>query len=120
MRTLSRSDIAKQLGDNPERSAGDIRLEPEEFCNKWIPKIYGIQPGESLYTKACIEEFLLILGTTGLTERSIRSNWSWLGGQRRYPSYLPIVLRLVDRQYGVLDLLGYLPTRQVSRGNDPG
>lgn len=116
-RPISRSEIKAILSSNSEGDLRRIGLHPNDFCQKWIPILYGVQLGEDLYRKACIQEFQRWLSPMGLSDQSIRCNWSWDGKQRKdkYPGYLPVVLGLVDRQYSILEKLGHLPRYQVER-----
>lgn len=63
-------------------------LEPLDFCNIWIPKIYGIQPNERGFKAACIRELTKITGTQYTT---IERNWGADFSDR--PDWVPRVLR---------------------------
>ncbi|MEH2393853.1 MAG: hypothetical protein V7K21_20040 [Nostoc sp.] len=84
------------------------RLEPQEFCEKWIPKLYGVYPGEYLYRKACILEFLRLLPQV-VEFQTIEKNWKWGTSRDSYPKYLASVLLLADQMYKVREALGVLP-----------
>ena len=56
-----------------ERKASmrETRMTPSEYCKKWIPILYGCEPGEYGYRKACVMELVYI---TDFEPRSIQ-NW---------------------------------------------
>ena len=119
MTVLTRSAVAQKLQDNSVGSAGGKGLEPQEFCELWIPKIYGVYPGEELYVKACIKEFITLIRPIGFTERLIRANWVWMGERKhKYPEYLGVILGLAHKQYSALECLGSLPRRTIERGEN--
>ena len=88
------------------------KLEPQEFCEKWIPKMYGVYPGEYLYRKACIQEFAKLL-PEAVDHKTIERNWRWGTQNDYYPRYLPAVLLLADQMYKVREALDVLPRHTV-------
>jgi hypothetical protein len=52
-------------------SMRETRMTPSEYCKKWIPHLYGHEPGEYGYRKACIIELACI---TDFETSSIQ-NW---------------------------------------------
>ena len=85
-----------------------IALEPTEYCEKWIPKLYQIQPDERGYHTACVRELSKVLY---LNEGSVR-NWGL--SFKKCPDYVKHFLRLVDvvRQVQVsVDLPSNLPEK---------
>jgi hypothetical protein len=46
-------------------------VEPKEFCDRWVPELLGVQPGEWGYVAACKR---LLSSATGYPVRSIE-NW---------------------------------------------
>lgn len=88
-------------------------MEPEEFCEIWIPKLYGIYPGENLYRKACIQEMTRHLPAEA---SNAYRNWHWTNGRTEYPKYLPAFLELLDQKYAILEKLDALPRYTISRG----
>ena len=71
-----------------------------------FPKLYGIDKGQRFFKVACIEEFARHLKIDTL---SAYKNWRWGKDIKKFPDYLPSVLKLVDRQYSALEILGGLP-----------
>jgi hypothetical protein len=63
-------------------------LEPRDFCNIWIEKLYGIKPDERGFKAACIKELAKITGTRYAT---IERNWGADFSDR--PSWVPRLLR---------------------------
>jgi len=80
----------------------------DEFCQLWIPKLYGVLPGEYGYKKACIVELRRLLNNT-VSFRSIEVNWRWDGGQKKYPAYIDPYLVLAHQLYLIKEALGVLP-----------
>jgi hypothetical protein len=80
-------------------------LEPKEFCQYWIPKLYQLNPGEYGYRKACIQLLSLV------TDSSQYTCANWVDYQDRSP--LPILklylraihmlLKIEESLYGVED-----------------
>jgi hypothetical protein len=68
-------------------------LEPLDFCNIWIPKLYGIQPNERGFKAACIKELAKITGTGYAT---IERNWAADFSDR--PEWVPRLLRRTHAQ----------------------
>lgn len=83
-------------------------LEIEEFCHRWIPKLYKIQPDEYGYRKACVTELSRLMKDS-ITFRGIEKNWKWQNGQTDYPPYVKAVLDLADEKYRVMEQLDALP-----------
>jgi hypothetical protein len=83
------------------------KVNIEEFCSIWIPKLYGIHPGEYGYKKACILE-LVKLTENAITYESIRRHWKWEDGKQDYPIYINPLLSLAHQRYAVLEALGKL------------
>lgn len=88
-------------------------LEPEEFCNTWIIKLYGIEPGSDLYRKACVLEMTRYYPTEYDTAYR---NWQWTKGRAKYPNPLPAFLLLQHKLYLALEALGNLPRYTLERG----
>lgn len=63
-------------------------LEPLDFCNRWIPKLYNVQPDERGYKAACIRELEKITGTQYTT---IERNWGADFSNR--PEWVPRILK---------------------------
>lgn len=94
------------------REREQYKVEPEEFCEKWIPKLYGIEPGQHFFKLACIQEFKKHLDN--LDVDSAYKNWRWGDNvKEQYPQYLPSVLKLLDKQYSALEILGGLPRYSI-------
>jgi hypothetical protein len=68
-----------------------VPLEPKEYCQKWVPTLYGKHPGERGYKAACIRELSRV---SGVSEESIEGNWGI--DFSKAPSYLPRMLRMAD------------------------
>jgi hypothetical protein len=83
------------------------KVNIEEFCAIWIPKLYGIQPNEYGYRKACMNE-LVRLTEGSASYNTIDKNWQWTNGEEKYPSYMKPLLNLAHQRYSVLDALGEL------------
>lgn len=49
----------------------NTRMAPSDYCKKWIPSLYGYEPGEYGYRKACIIE----LAHVTCFELSTIQNW---------------------------------------------
>ncbi|MGK7887589.1 MAG: hypothetical protein AB4057_23545 [Crocosphaera sp.] len=82
-------------------------LEPKEFCRKWVPKIYGIQPGtkgKRGYRKASLE----LLSYVCDAPKSTCAGWIDYDSedpQRRPNRYLSKYLRMVDLKLTELELI---------------
>ncbi|ACK73358.1 hypothetical protein PCC7424_5005 [Gloeothece citriformis PCC 7424] len=71
-------------------------LSVEEFCNFWIPKLYGISKGKRGYKKACIEVLSYI------TQYSPDTCANWVSTRKRKvnpPRILLKYLRLVHQAW---------------------
>jgi len=79
-------------------------LDIETFCSEWIPKLYGLLPGEYGYKKACIVELVRIIGGE-ITFSNIQKNWKWGEGRHDYPKvYVDRLLELTDARYRTIEL----------------
>ena len=82
-------------------------LEPKEFCQEWVPKIYGIQPGakgRKGYRKASLE----LLSYVCDAPKSTCAGWidyESQDPQRRPNRYLYKYLRMVDLKLKELELI---------------
>jgi len=83
-------------------------LNIEEFCQNWIPKLYGLQPDEYGYRKACITELTRLM-EGAITAKGIDKNWKWNDGQEEYPGYVRPLLSLAHQKYTIMEALGVLP-----------
>lgn len=98
-----------------EKSSNAIKeskgLNPDTFCQTWIPKIYGIQPGKDLYRDACFDEFKKYLPDEVVTRSTMEKTWNWDSKvvPHRYPKYLPAILLLAHQRYVIMETLGVLP-----------
>lgn len=123
---LSREQIAKffskylieavpQTSDKEEyRQLAQIRINA--WCKKWIPRLYGIHPGEPQWRMACLSEFILLLEPYGIANwHSMRTNWNW-EETTEFPLYLVGVLKPYDLIYTLLATVGSLPKRNIRRG----
>ena len=106
---LTRSQLIAIITDNQHSISKRPAVHPKDFCLEWIPKLYGIQPGETYFTKACIREFIRQCEGMNLNEANIRSNWSWMGERDKFPDYLPVIRGHVHKQYRALEALEALP-----------
>lgn len=83
-------------------------LEIEDFCNRWIPKLYKIEQNEYGFRKACVTELSRLMKDS-ITLLGIEKNWKWQNGQTDYPPYVRAVLDLADEKYRVMEQLNVLP-----------
>lgn len=83
-------------------------LNIEEFCQNWIPKLYGFQPDEYGYRKACIAELARLMDGA-ITAKGIDKNWKWNDGKEEYPSYVKPILSFAHQRYVIMEALGVLP-----------
>jgi len=77
------------------------RLDIETFCELWIPKLYGLQPDERGYKKACISELAKIVGD--ISPSNIQKNWKWGKGEKEYPKWVDRMLELTDARYKTIE-----------------
>lgn len=47
-------------------------MKPSDYCEKWVPIFYKIQPGDRGYKKKCIEELVRV---TTLAPETIERSW---------------------------------------------
>ena len=89
-------DLVKRFHQQYQWMEGIRRLplEPQEYCEKWIPTLYGKQPGERGYKAACIRELARV---SGVSPENIERNWGLTDlAFDSAPSYLPRMLRMAD------------------------
>lgn len=99
-----------------DRDDGEEFPTPEQFANTWITKLYGLEPGDDLYRKACIQEFCRFLK---VKKRNAYKNWVWTGDRKHeYPKDLPAILWLLDQRYKVMEAVGCLPKYTIERDAD--
>lgn len=65
-------------------------MSPLEYCQKWVPVLRGINPGQSGWKTVCIHELKWV---TGLNESTIKG---WGAQFQRYPDYVGRWLALRD------------------------
>ena len=71
-----------------------LPLKPQEYCEKWVPILYGRQPGERGYKAACIRELARV---SGVEADTIERNWGLTNmAFDAAPAYLPRMLRMAD------------------------
>lgn len=93
-------------------------LELEDFLHRWIPKLYGIQPDEYGFRKACITELSRLMSGV-ITARGIDKNWKWQNGQTDYPPYVKPLLDLADEKYRIMEQLKVLPNYNKTENKPP-
>ncbi|BAZ39440.1 hypothetical protein NIES4101_53930 [Calothrix sp. NIES-4101] len=90
----------------------ETTVNVSEFCEKWIPKIYGVQPGERGYRTACVSELAQIVGTLA-SFQSIYTNWNIKDDENGYPKYVKQMLDFADKEHTIAETLGLLPRKQI-------
>lgn len=55
-------------------------MQPKEYCEKWVPRKYGITPGQWGYKAKCLEELEQV---TGLAQNTLK-NWKDLTTEAVY------------------------------------
>ena len=65
-------------------------MHPKDYCVRWIPELYGIQPSEWGYKAACIRELSKV---TGAVEGTIKG---WGADFNKHPGYVAIMLDYVN------------------------
>lgn len=80
-------------------------LPPDEFCRKWIPRIYQLQPKDRGYKQACCKMLSVL---TGYTESTIRH---WLQ-KNPYPIPIPVQkqLRTIDYLWQIKLITADIPS----------
>ena len=78
-----------------ERRSGmkETRMTPPEYCEKWIPVLYGFEPGEYGYRKACIQELMYVTSFEPGTIKNWGADLNTLSKRSR-----PMVERLLALQ----------------------
>lgn len=74
----------------------------EQFCEKWIPKLYDIHPDERGFKKVCVVELVKIMGGT-VSSDNISKHWVWKDGQSNYPAIVDELLTHVDARYSTIE-----------------
>lgn len=65
-------------------------LEPLDYCQKWVPKYYGKQPGDWGYKAACIRELMRV------TQKSQKAIEAWGAEFSGRPEDVLVILRQAD------------------------
>ncbi|MDX2231888.1 MAG: hypothetical protein NW220_19800 [Leptolyngbyaceae cyanobacterium bins.349] len=65
-------------------------MKPEDYLNKWVPKLYGVKPEERGYRKTCIDEMHRV---TGISKNTINT---WGALFENSPDHVHHTLRWVD------------------------
>jgi len=66
------------------------KLEPSEYCRKWVPKLHGKYPEDRGYYLACVKELSEV---SGITDGAIRN---WGTDFKKCPEYFRNLLSWVD------------------------
>jgi hypothetical protein len=74
----------------------------EQFCEKWIPRLYGIEPDERGFKKYCAAELVKVMGGR-VTANNIIRHWVWKDGQSDYPDIVDELLTHVDARYSTIE-----------------
>lgn len=64
---------------------------PKDYCEKWIPLLYDLNPGDYGYKRACIDELSKL---TGFATKTVK-NWDSEFGKA--PVQAKIICGLMDR-----------------------
>lgn len=83
-----------EFQDEEQIDAKLSKLKPlsvEEFCQIWVPLLYGIDESSSKYLKACRD---LIIRLSGNTKQTVK-NWFW--NPKSVPSSFKAYLGAVDQ-----------------------
>jgi hypothetical protein len=76
-----------------------------DFCEKWIPKLYKLHPGDHGYKKACITELSRLLQGS-IKASTIARTWKIDGvGGVDYPLYMDALLDLANQRYECLEAM---------------
>ena len=79
-----------------------LSVNIETFCEKWIPKLYGLHPNEYGYKKCCVIELVKIMGGD-VSHDNIKKHWKWKDGQTGYPKIVNQLLMHVDARYSTIE-----------------
>ncbi len=82
-------------------------MKASQFCEKWIPILYGLYPTDRGYKAACIRELAQL---TKLTERTIKS---WGDNLDNHPETVDQTLYWANIGYGVKHVLGFKPNQKI-------
>lgn len=89
---MQRSDLRAQRKKRYQGISAVLEdaLTPEEYCKKWVPVFYGVQPDERGFRKHAVEELSKI---TGFQPTSINN---WGKGFANAPSWVHRMLKMAD------------------------
>jgi len=76
-------------------------MSPSAYCEKWIPRFYGLMPTDSGYKKACILE---LQRTLGYSEAAI---YKWGVDLSQHPPQVSYSLKWVDLVNTFYSVLGF-------------
>lgn len=97
-----------------------VEISTDDFFKTWIPKLYGVFPGESLYKAACIKE-IIDLCHNKVSKTTITQRWCWEPNSHRYyvPDYFQAIIILAHRIYLAATALNSLPRKNIHTGWTP-
>ena len=64
---------------------------PKDYCEKWIPLLYGVNPREYGYRKACVHE---LSNRTGFAIKTVQN---WGSEFEKAPVQAKIICGLIDK-----------------------
>ena len=90
-----------------DRCIDTFPMTAPEFCQKWIPILYNLQPTDRGYKAACIRELAQI---TSLTERAIKGWGDDLGS---HPDSVKRTLYWANMGYAFKYAIGIRPNQDI-------